>query len=112
VEAVRRAQERFGKGKVMTGEQVRWGLENLALDDKKLAALGLTGVIRPISTSCYDHQGSTWARVHTWDGKQWAFSSDWYQADEQIIKPMVKAAADKYAGEKKLTRRTPAECQS
>jgi len=112
VEAVRRAQERFGKGKVMTGEQVRWGLENLALDDKKLAALGLTGVIRPISTSCYDHQGSTWVRVHTWDGKQWAFSSDWYQADEQIIKPMVKAAADKYAGEKKLTRRTPAECQS
>jgi branched-chain amino acid transport system substrate-binding protein len=25
------AQERFGKGKVMTGEQVRWGLENLNL---------------------------------------------------------------------------------
>ncbi len=32
VEAVRAAQERFGKGKVMTGEQVRWGLENLNLD--------------------------------------------------------------------------------
>ncbi|RTL34024.1 MAG: ABC transporter permease [Burkholderiales bacterium] len=112
IEAVRRAQERFGKGKVMTGEQVRWGLENLALDDKKLAALGLTGVIRPISTSCYDHQGSTSVRVHTWDGKQWAFSSDWYQADEAILKPMVKAAADKYAGEKKLTRRSPADCQS
>ncbi|MBI3348095.1 MAG: ABC transporter substrate-binding protein [Burkholderiales bacterium] len=112
VEAVRRAQERFGKGKVMTGEQVRWGLENLALDDKKLAALGLTGVIRPISTSCTDHQGSTWARVHTWDGAKWSFSSDWYEADGQIIKPMIKAAADKYAGEKKLTRRTPQDCQS
>jgi len=112
VEAVRRAQERFGKGKVMTGEQVRWGLENLALDDKKLAALGLTGVIRPISTSCFDHQGSTSVRVHTWDGKQWAFSSDWYQADEALLKPMVKAAADRYASEKKLTRRTSAECQS
>jgi len=112
VEGVRRAQERFGKGKVMTGEQVRWGLENLALDDKKLAALGLTGVIRPISTSCADHQGSTSVRVHTWDGKQWNFSSDWYQADEMILKPMVRAAADKYAAEKKLTRRSPAECQS
>ncbi len=112
VEGVRRAQERFGKGKVMTGEQVRWGLENLALDDKKLAALGLTGVIRPISTSCFDHQGSTSVRVHTWDGAKWNFSSDWYQADEQIIKPMVKAAADKYAGEKKLTRRTSQDCQS
>ncbi|UDF35246.1 UNVERIFIED_ORG: ABC transporter substrate-binding protein [Shinella sp. XGS7] len=112
VEAVRRAQERFGKGKVMTGEQVRWGLENLALDDKKLAALGLTGVIRPVSTSCQDHMGSTWARVHTWDGAKWNFSSDWLQADEQILKPMVKAAADKYAAEKKLSRRTPQDCQS
>ncbi|MBZ8138509.1 ABC transporter permease [Rubrivivax gelatinosus] len=112
VEAVRRAQERFGKGKVMSGEQVRWGLENLALDDKKLAQLGLTGVIRPISTSCQDHQGSTWARVHTWDGAKWGFSSDWYQADEQILKPLVKTAAERYAGEKKLTRRAPADCQS
>ncbi|MBC8058569.1 MAG: ABC transporter substrate-binding protein, partial [Rhizobiales bacterium] len=112
IEAVRRAQERFGKGKVMTGEQVRWGLENLALDQKKLDALGFSGVMRPLSTSCQDHMGSTWARVHTWDGAKWSFTSDWLQADEQIIKPMVKVAADKYATEKKLTRRTPEDCQS
>ena len=112
VEAVRRAQERYGKGKVMTGEQVRWGLENLALDQKKLDALGFAGVMRPISTSCQDHMGSTWARVHTWDGAKWNFSSDWLQADEQIIKPMAKVAADKYATEKKLTRRTPEDCQT
>jgi len=101
VEAVRRAQERFGKGKVMTSEQVRWGLENLSFDDKKLAQLGLTGVMRPFGTSCQDHMGSTWARVQTWSGSKWDFSSDWYQADEMILKPMVKAAADKYAAEKK-----------
>ena len=112
VEAVRRAQERYGKGKVMTSEQVRWGLENLALDQKKLDALGFSGVMRPLSTSCQDHMGSTWARVHTWDGSKWNFSSDWLQADEQILKPMVRAAADKYAAEKKLTRRTPEDCQS
>ena len=112
IEAVRRAQERFGKGKVMTGEQVRWGLENLALDQKKLDALGFSNVLRPISTSCQDHMGSTWARIETWDGKKWDITSDWLQADEQIIKPMVKAAADKYAADKKLTRRTPQDCQS
>ena len=112
IEAVKRAQERFGKGKVMTGEQVRWGMENLALDQKKLDALGFSGVMRPVSTSCQDHMGSTWARVHTWDGAKWGDMSDWYQADEQIIKPMVKAAADKYAGEKKLTRREAPDCQS
>jgi len=112
IEAVRRAQERFGKGKVMTGEQVRWGLENLSLDDKKLAALGLTGVIRPVSTSCADHMGSTWARVETWDGAKWNVGADWYQADEQILKPMVKAGADKYLADKKLSRRPAADCQS
>jgi branched-chain amino acid transport system substrate-binding protein len=112
VEAVRRAQERFGKGKVMTGEQVRWGLENLALDQKKLDSMGFAGMLRPISTSCSDHMGSTWARIHTWDGSKWNFSSDWYQADEQIIKPMVKTGAEKYLADKKMTRRTAADCQS
>jgi len=112
IEGLRRAQERFGKGKVMSGEQMRWGMENLALDEKKLAALGLTGLIRPVSTSCLDHMGSTWARVQTWDGAKWNLGADWYEADEQILKPMVKAAADKFAADKKLTRRAPADCQS
>jgi branched-chain amino acid transport system substrate-binding protein len=112
VEAVRRAQERFGKGKVMTSEQVRWGFENLALDQKKLDALGFAGVLRPVSTSCADHMGSTWARIQTWDGSKWGMTSDFMQADEQIIKPMVKTAADKYVADKKLTRRTSADCQS
>ena len=112
VEGVRAAQERFGKGKVMTGEQARWGYENLNLTQAKLDGLGFKGVMRPVSTSCLDHMGASWARIHTWDGAKWNFSSDWLQADEQIIKPMVKAAADKYAAEKKLTRRAPSDCQS
>jgi len=112
VEGVRAAQERFGKGKVMTGEQARWGYENLNLTQAKLDALGFKGVMRPISTSCQDHMGASWARVHTWDGSKFEWTSDWLQGDEQIIRPMVKAAADKYAAEKKLTRRTGADCQS
>ena len=112
VEGVGQAQEKYGKGKVVTGEQARWGYENLNLTQAKLDALGFKGVLRPISTSCQDHMGANWARIHTWDGSKWVFSSDWYQADEQIIKPMVKAAADKYAAEKKLTRRAAADCQS
>ncbi len=112
VEGVKRAQERFGKGKVMTGEQVRWGLENLALDQKKLDALGFAGVMRPVSTSCADHLGSSFARLHTWDGAKWNFSSDWYEADSSILKPLVKASAEKYMGEKKMQRRESADCQS
>ena len=112
VEGVRAAQERFGKGKVMTGEQARWGYENLNLTQAKLDAQGFKGVMRPVSTSCADHMGSAWARVHTWDGTKFVWASDWLQADEAVIKPLVKASADKYAAEKKLTRRTPADCQS
>ena len=112
VEGVRAAQERFGKGKHMSGEQARWGYENLNLTQAKLDALGFKGVMRPVSTSCQDHMGSAWARVHTWDGSKFGWSSDWLQADDQIIRPLVRASADRFAAEKKLTRRAPADCQS
>ncbi|AMO22875.1 ABC transporter substrate-binding protein [Ramlibacter solisilvae] len=112
IEGIRAAQDRYGKGKVMTGEQVRYGLENLNLTQPKLDALGFAGVMRPISTSCVDHMGAAWARIHTWDGKQWKFSSDWLQADEQVIKPLVRSTAAKYAGEKKITPRAGEDCQS
>jgi len=112
VEGVRRAQERFGKGKVMTGEQTRWGLENLNLTAQKLDGLGFSGVMKPISTSCQDHMGGSSARVHTWDGSKYEITSDWYEADMSFLKPLIKATADKYAAEKKLTRRTAQDCQS
>jgi len=112
VEALRRAQERFGKGKVMDGEQIRWGLENLSVDDKRLKALKLDSVMKPISTSCYDHEGSRMARIHTWDGKKWQYTTGWMEADTSIIKPLVRQYADKYATEKKITRRDAKDCQS
>ena len=110
VEGVRQAQERFGKGKLVTGEQVRWGLENLNLDQGKLDAMGFAGVMRPVQTSCTDHMGSSWVRVHSWDGSKWAFSSDWYQADDKVLRPMVLEAASKYATEKGVQRRTAEQC--
>ena len=112
VEGVRAAQERFGKGKHVTPEQARWGYENLNLTQAKLDALGFKGVMRPVSTSCSDHMGSAWGRIHTWDGAKFTWSSDWLQADEQLIRPMVKSSAEKYAAEKKWTRRSPQDCQS
>jgi branched-chain amino acid transport system substrate-binding protein len=112
VEATFRAQSRYGKGKVMDGEQIRWGLENLAIDNKRLAEIGLVGLMRPLSTSCADHEGSREARIHTWDGKKFNLVTDWIAADESIIKPLVKQYSEKYAAEKKLPARTIADCQS
>ena len=89
---------------VMTGEQVRWGLENLTLDQKKLEALGFAGVMRPINTSCDDHGGAAWARIHTWDGNEWNFTSDWYagrredhQADDQGVGRQVRGREEDHA---------------
>ena len=104
VEGVKRAQIKHGK-KPLKGEEIQWGLENLALDQKALAALGFAGFADPISTSCVDHEGGSTARVHTWDGSKWVVGADRLTADMQIIKPMIKASAVKYAAEKKLTPR-------
>ncbi|MDX9886601.1 ABC transporter substrate-binding protein [Thauera sp.] len=112
VEAVRAAQEKFGKGQVMTGEQVRWGFENLNLDEKRLEELGVKGVIRPIKTTCEDHMGSSWARVHSWDGSKWVMGADWYEADKSVLDPMVKEAADRYAAEKQVKRRDASDCNT
>jgi branched-chain amino acid transport system substrate-binding protein len=61
--------------------------------------------MQPISTTCVDHAGGRTATLHVWDGKKWNLQKDVYQADQSIIKPMIKASADKYAQEKKLTKR-------
>ncbi len=102
VEAIRTAQEKFGK-KPLTGEQVRWGLENLNLTAERLKDLGFENELQPIKVSCADHEGTRTGRIQTWDGKKWNIASDWITADDSIIAPMVKEAAAKYAAEKKLT---------
>ena len=104
VEAIRTAQKKFGN-KPMTGEQVRWGFENLNLTAARIKELGFEGMVAPIKLSCQDHQGADQSRVQQWDGKAWKVISDWYTADQSILAPMVKDAADKYAAEKKITVR-------
>jgi len=109
-EAIRRAQEQYGIGKVMTGSQVRWGLENLNLDEARIRELGLDNEFRPLRTSCFDHTGATWARVQTWDGQRWVMGKDWYQADQSFVDGLVREAADKYAAERGITRRDVTDC--
>jgi branched-chain amino acid transport system substrate-binding protein len=104
VEAVRQAQVRYGK-KPLTGEQVRWGLENLSIDAAAIKKLGLTGSMVPVSTSCANHEGEAQAQIETWDGKQWIVAPGVLHADNSIIRPMIASSAAKYAAEKKITKR-------
>ena len=104
VEAIKRAQSKYGK-RVVTGEEVRWGAENLNLDAAKIKALGVEDMMQPMKTSCRDHEGVAKGRIHTWDGGQWSYTSDWYTADSKFLRPLIDAQAKSYAAEKKLEQR-------
>jgi len=101
---IRQAQSKYGK-RVVTGEEVRWGAENLNLDAGKIKALGFGDMVQPLKTSCSDHEGVRKGRIHTWDGKDWSYTSDWYEADMKILGPMIKTSAQAYAAEKKIAQR-------
>jgi len=105
VEAIRKAQEKYGKGKVMTAEQIRWGLENLNIDEARLKALNAAGMMPPLKVSCADHEGSGLARFQTWDGKEWKVVSGWITPDKAMLRAMVEESAGKYAKEKNITLR-------
>jgi branched-chain amino acid transport system substrate-binding protein len=104
-EAVRKAQTRFGKGQPMTGEQVRWGLENLSIDDAYLKKLGAAGFMQPLKVSCMDHEGGGAVKFQQWDGKQWKVITDWISSDQKLVRPMIEASAAQYAKEKGITLR-------
>ena len=105
VEAIRKAQEKYGKGKVMTGEQVRWGLENLNLDEARLKALNAAGFMPPLKMSCADHEGSGLVKFQTWDGNQWKVISDWITPDKKMLRDMIEESSTKFAKEKGITLR-------
>jgi branched-chain amino acid transport system substrate-binding protein len=104
VEAIRTAQEKFGKGKAMTGEQVRWGLENLNVTEARQKELGVLGMFPPIKTSCDDHEGSGAAKVQQWDGSKWmAVTPNWVTGDKVLTRKLVEESSAAYAVEKKIT---------
>jgi branched-chain amino acid transport system substrate-binding protein len=107
VEAIRTAMAKFGN-KPMTGEQIRWGFENLNITEARIKELGFDGMVRPFKMSCDDHQGADIARVQQWDGKAWKVISDYYTADRSLLDGMVAETAKKYGEEKKIA---PAPCQ-
>ena len=105
VEAIRKAQEKYGKGKVMKPEQVRWGLEHLNLSEARIKELGAAGMFPPIKTSCLDHEGSGMVKFQQWDGAHFKPLTGFIKGDSDMIRKMVDESAAKYAAEKKITPR-------
>jgi len=104
VEAIRTAQEKFGKGKVMTGEQIRWGLEHLDINEARQKTLGVFGMFPTVKTSCDDHEGSGAVKVQQWDGAKWiAITPNWVVGDKALTRKLLEESSLTYAAEKKIT---------
>ncbi|MGI6856560.1 ABC transporter substrate-binding protein [Mesorhizobium sp. 1B3] len=95
-EGVKAAQDHFDT-KVVNAEQLRWGLENLKLDESKLKELGAEGMIPPFSTSCANHTGHAGAWMLEWDGKKFVKVSELLTADRADIDALVATKAKEYA---------------
>jgi branched-chain amino acid transport system substrate-binding protein len=92
VEAIRTAMTKYGN-KPLTGEQVRWGFENLNVTEQRLEQLGMKGMTRPIRVTCENHEGNGEALVQQWDGKKWTIVSDWIEPMRDVVRPKLEAAA-------------------
>ena len=103
-EAVRTAQTKFGN-KAMSGEQVRWGLENLNITDQRLSELGMDGFTRPVKISCADHESGGPILIQQWDGQKWNLVTDFYEPMRDITGPLIEEDSAQYAAENNVTPR-------
>ena len=103
-EAVRTAMARWGN-KAMTGEQVRWGLENLNVTEERFAELGLEGFAKELKVSCEDHESGGSVLIQQWDGSKWNLITDWIEPMRDVVRPMIEKAAAAYAKENNITLR-------
>ncbi len=83
-------------------KQVRWGLENLYIDD---AAIKRSGSWASCSR-CRPPARTTRACVvrasRPGTARSGSSGNEWFEADETIIKPLVNSTAKRYAAEKKI----------
>lgn len=95
-EAIRKAQEITGK-KVVAGEDVRRGLENLNIDEARLEEIGLGGFTSPVKLTCADHNGHFPTFVQRWDGDSYEKITDYAPPLSQYVMPLLEEDAKAFA---------------
>ena len=94
-EAIRNAQKLTGK-KVITGPEMRRGLETLTITPARWKAIGLPDFGPPIHVTCTDHNGHGPVYMQQWDGHKWVKVSDWIEPMKDKVEPLLKSAAADY----------------
>ena len=95
-EGIRNAQKISGK-KVITGEDMRRGLETLVISAARLKEMGADGFAAPMAVTCQDHNGHNAAYMAKWDGTKWTKGSDWISPLKDKVVPLIDAASKEYA---------------
>jgi branched-chain amino acid transport system substrate-binding protein len=95
-EGIRTAQQVTGK-KVITGVEMREGLEAMNITEARLKEMGMEGFAAPVRVSCTDHNGHHKVFISEWDGTKYVKGSDWMEPLKDEVRPLIEAAAKEYA---------------
>ncbi|MDZ7695607.1 MAG: ABC transporter substrate-binding protein [Deltaproteobacteria bacterium] len=95
-EALLTAQKKFGN-KVLNGDEVRWGFENLNITAERIKEIGAEGFMQPIKLSCANHEGGGPVFFQQWDGEKWVMTGIVVEPMEKFVREMVVKSAEAYA---------------
>jgi len=99
-EAIRTAQKLTGK-KVVSGADVRRGLENLDVSTDRLREIGLDGFTEPIRLNCTDHNGHRPTYIQQWHGAAWLKISGKIPPLNSKLDPLLDAAVKDFTEKNK-----------
>jgi branched-chain amino acid transport system substrate-binding protein len=104
VEAAKTAQA-IHNTKAITPAMMRDGMENLEMTEAKMIALGLPKFGPEFKVTCENHGGNGFVAVSQWDAKAKEFRliTDYVQADQEVIAPLIAEDSAAYAKEAGIT---------
>ena len=103
-EIMRTAHKKFGV-KVLTGEEMRWGMEHLNIDEARIKEIGAEGLMQPMHNTCEDHEGGGIVFFQRWDGDKWVSTGEVMTSMKAYVRGMIEESAAKYAKEQNITPR-------
>ncbi|MCC5856598.1 MAG: ABC transporter substrate-binding protein [Ectothiorhodospiraceae bacterium] len=107
IEAWRQAQAEFGEGRPSTREETLWAWQQLQIPESRTEELGMGGLMPPVNITCENHEGDGRVLVQQWDGENWVQLTDWIDTNRELVEPMYRESAMRYAQEEGIT---PREC--
>jgi len=104
-EAILTAQKKFGV-KVLTGDEFRWGLENLNVTEERIKEIGAEGLMQPMHNTWKDHEGGGKVFYQQWNGEEWVSTGEVMTPMREWVREMIEESSAKYAKEKGIKIRT------